>query len=594
MDIDDMSEEFHLGYQMTRFLYARDEVYASYICSLFSEENPTTNNHYFWIAELLESGFHGDVISTLLQGITYKHIITNQTVSTKNYITFYIQKIVDLFSQLSSIITEHNNSCTDIEPIFSLHHIHNDNPHDTQDDEYNIYDIFKLYIYTISKIVNEYNIEYIANINDNKHNHISTTDDELEMITTQLNNVKIEQSNKTNIDFIDMFKNLNIENSKSEEDTEEHTHDTKKYILLFSKLQELLSIQNGDTPCRITVYKGRSKTWKSSYPIELYPLLRKIQEYSSKSLLHYNDKKALYSMIVSIYTKHYNTKNIDMSNSYDMNEEQTKEYKKTLTIKQIYETIEIIQDFTLNILNITAPNIKELMEYIIYNPNMETNNMDESENISTPATQLFFEHIIYTNEDANNYINVSHITDMYSFDNIMISLLYLQTICTICSTPPSISDNEIQNKVDDINCYDIDYLNIESLRNTPYQTIVNDKYNTQDIPIHRILPYRALLNIHPYRYMFPLTKQQMNISQEKALYIREYEWYNYCVFTPVWKYRFEICCEEKNTSLSSIYDNDSCEFDFDNIINNNECFDSILLDFVEQPRHIKEGIIGKY
>lgn len=547
-------DEFHLGYQLTRFLFARDETYASYICSLLGETIPTTNNHYFWISELLESGFHGDIICNMLVGLMYKHIIVNQPIDDING---YIYRMIDIIEDIVNIVDNYNKSKAIDKPLFNLKDIHNDNPHDdTENESYNIYDIYKQRIYTLSKVINAYGRKYIAEINE-QEKFDDANDDEIKDVLSKLKELKIRD--EQDIEMSILFSGLSIAPVNAKK--------AVQYINLYDKMKDLIIIKQESNKLKTTIYRGRSRSWKKDYPTELYPLLRKIEQYSTNLILTHEQKKQVYTMITTLYKKHIDTEQ-DLS---------MKERKENI-IEKVYSIIEHIQEFTLNIIDREGPNMKTIMELLIMNENCLG----------------FKDYIINTNPEYNkndnmSYCNRSHIIDRNTFDNFMISLIYLQAFGCIRERKTPLSTS---TEIDKIDCEDEEYLNIESLRTTPYQFVIRDRLETHDIPMKHLLPYRALLSVHEYSSMFPLVKKEMKISPRKALYIREFECENYCIYTPLWKYRYENYCNCGNGGFK--YDYDTCEFNFDDMECCGECYDKINMDFMEQPRETKESIIGPY
>lgn len=540
-------EEFHLGYQLTRFLYARDEVQASYICSLFSETNPSSNSHYFWLAELLESGFHGDVICSLIQGLVFKYIAIDND-NTPYNINEYIQQFIHNITIIQEKIEDYNSQRDNHEPIFSLHDLHNDNQYDDPDcDEYDVYDNYKYNIYNLSTIVNHYSATYLGVLNTERPDD----DIDLDMITKNMENIKLHKP-KTDIDIEELFQ------TKLQLTTSNNSNG------LYTRLKEIILLFDKNTLIRATIYKGPPKKWKSSYPYELYPLLRKIQDlrviasHKNDNKITYQHKIQLLQNIISIYRKHIraSTKSLQQLEKIDI-------------IQNIYGIMEHIQDFGLQILDCECINIQHIMDMIT-------------------CDNLFKDYIIYDGNDEDDFMNICHLIDNNMFDMLMICLLYIQSISCIHGVE---SYNSFNSTLSEIVLEDNSYANIESLRNTNYQLIVLDKNDTTNIETSKILPYRALLPIHNKLDIFSntLTKNIMGITWEKARYIREFEWENYCIFTPLWFYRFSNYCK---CGQKIPYDMETCEFNLEDVKCCGECYDIINLDFVEQPLNIKYRILG--
>jgi hypothetical protein len=143
-----MTERFYYGYHLTRFMYARDEVAASYLCNLYETEEPYNHQHFYFLAELTESGFHGDAILSLLRGMTLKVICAGDKSS----------QLREWFDTIHGHLSDLNSPSG--RTIVDLTQCHNDTPAET--DLSFEYDLYKLAIYSVSNLVQHFGCPVIS------------------------------------------------------------------------------------------------------------------------------------------------------------------------------------------------------------------------------------------------------------------------------------------------------------------------------------------------------------------------------------------------------------------------------------------------
>jgi hypothetical protein len=146
-----MTERFFEGYHLTRFFYARDETYASYLCNIYETEYPYNNQHYFWLAELIESGFHGDAFIALLRGITMKLVCYgDKSTNTNQWLKQIHNHILDL------------KNVADMDLDLSVCHNDTEDECVTTTDGVNVYDEYKNAMYSISNYTQHFGSNHIC------------------------------------------------------------------------------------------------------------------------------------------------------------------------------------------------------------------------------------------------------------------------------------------------------------------------------------------------------------------------------------------------------------------------------------------------
>lgn len=536
--IDDIDgAEYYEGLQLTRFLYIRDEVIASYLCDngLKINNDKYKNNHQYWISELIESGFHEDANYCIIHSFI------------QNILLYKIPKsrLISLYIGFIHLINERN----EITSFYDLNQIHNDM-------ECDMADKYRFDTHELSNFVNQIKKYCISTSkSDTKHN-------------IQTNQSFLNQSNHDELDIGAGFDESNMIDTREIDEINNFDDVTEKELEIFSEIVDLSETFNSNKFIIKKIPKKRE--WYSKYDDKIYLLLSNIEKLHKSNTKYINQKQliGLYKYCISYYN--WTIKN-EIEKDHNDEDFSFVNHKREIVETYVSNIINIIADFGLNILFIEK----------VYNP-------------------ISLALLNFVDED-NQSIQYWSTLDIDNFHRLMIDIIFMTALAYIFDIPENqdLYLTQLKNDEEFIDSYkkldyNTDFMNIQGLRKHQYFDNVSDLIY-ESVPFKKMLENKPIIPISKYIDIcnFTIYRNMYSLEIAVLLHIREYEWMNYAVFTPLWYERFRSSCKCNCCKMNNIpFDFDSMSFELENCKCEGLCFDKWDMDFVECTRETKENIIG--
>lgn len=488
-----MTEMFYYGYHLTRFLYARDEVLASYLCNLYETEEPYNHQHFYFLAELTESGFHGDAMVALLRGMTLKVVCAGEK----------SEQLREWFAALHGHMADLHPSAGS---SLDLTACDNDLEADTPMSD--AYDAYKYALYSLSNLVQHFGCPVIS-------------------------------------------------------------------------MRQVRALMQGEKDDKLPMYQfmGKRQPWREDFPHpDEYLLLRKLQLCCKQGGGYQQLYNQCYNVVKSVL----------------------KEAKEECDAPGGLPRADYfgIAQSMLSSIERFARDVLGVHDYIDF---------------STWLDAISHTHAAYTHAQTGDELEDARMLTRAQLRVLVTSVVFLQAAhivseCAEAARPAPAATSELDALCDqmagagvadadeekrcrtsseDRMAYDdianpveeLDMMFIEGLRNTPYDTFVQTGDHTikdglfKTMSIRKLLKYRLCVPIHAFVKFFPTKRAKRGITQEESMAIRTEEWVHYCVFTPLWRRRFQRAVEEAHGEGTEIpFDTESCEMETEKLPCGGECF----------------------